>query len=77
MNELIAELLEINSDNGIPKNVRLKISDAILALQQEDKEDSIKANKALQKLDEISDDPNMPSYTRTQIWNVVSQLESI
>ena len=77
MNELIKELIEINSDNGIPKNVRLKISGAILALQQEDKEDSIKANKALQELDEISNDPNMPSYTRTQIWNIVSQLESI
>ncbi len=77
MNELIQELMEINADNGIPKNVRLKISEAILALQQEDKEDSIKANKALQELDDISDDPNMPSYTRTQIWNIVSQLESI
>ena len=77
MNELIDELIEINSDNGIPKNVRSKIGDAISALQQEDKEDSIKANKALQELDEISADPNMPSYVRTQIWNVVSQLESI
>jgi len=31
----------------------------------------------LQELDDISSDPNMPSYVRTQIWNVVSQLESI
>ena len=31
-------------------------------------------DKALQELDEISDDPNIPSFTRTQIWNIVSIL---
>ena len=29
-----------------------------------------------QELDEISDDPNIPSFIRTQIWNIVSLLES-
>jgi uncharacterized protein (UPF0147 family) len=26
-------------------------------------------------LDEITNDPNMPMYARTKIWNVVSLLE--
>ena len=29
----------------------------------------------LQQLDDLSDDPNLPPYTRTQILNVVSTLE--
>jgi len=37
----------------------------------------IRIDKSLQGLDEISDDPNLSSYTRMQIWNVVSVLESI
>ena len=43
---------------------------------QEDKEISIKINKALDELDEIGDDANMEPYTRSQIWNLVSALES-
>jgi len=28
-------------------------------------------------MDEISNDPNIPMYTRTQVWNIVSILESM
>jgi len=77
MKDLIDELMEIGDDVGIPRNVKAKLQGAISALEQEDKEDPIKANKALQELDDLSDDPNIPSYVRTQIWNVVSQLEAI
>ncbi|MBU0461926.1 MAG: UPF0147 family protein, partial [Nanoarchaeota archaeon] len=36
---------------------------------------SIRINKALSELDEISDDTNLQAYTRTQIWNIASMLE--
>ncbi|MAG78667.1 hypothetical protein CL616_04865 [archaeon] len=77
MNDLIEQLVEILEDNSIPKNVRSKIQGAMDALKEEDKEDGFKANKALQELDEIADDANIPSYIRPQIWNVVSQLETL
>ena len=28
-------------------------------------------------LDDVTQDPNMPSYVRTQLWQAVSKLESI
>ena len=77
MEDLIDELVEILEDNTIPKNVRLKLESAMQALREEGKEDCFKANKALQELDDISEDPNIPSYIRPQIWNVVSQLETL
>lgn len=76
MEELIEELLMILEDDSIPKNVKLKIEGAIAALQQQNVEESIRANKALQELDDLSDDPNIPSYIRPQLWNIVSQLET-
>ena len=76
MEELIEELIMILEDEGIPKNVKLKIESAIAALQQESVEESIRANKALQELDDLSDDPNIPSYIRPQLWNILSQLET-
>ncbi|MCG2719561.1 MAG: UPF0147 family protein [Nanoarchaeota archaeon] len=35
----------------------------------------MKSNKALQELDNLSNDPNVPSYVLPQIWNIVSLLE--
>ena len=77
METLIEELTMILEDNAIPKNIRLKVTEAIATLQDTEKESCIRANKALQELDDISDDPNIPSYIRPQIWNIVSQLEAI
>lgn len=76
MEELIEELLAIIEDDTIPKNIKIKIESAIAALQEEKIEQSLRANKALQELDDLSDDPNIPSYIRPQLWNIVSQLES-
>jgi len=77
MKDVIDQLNEILEDSSIPKNVRCKLNCAKDALNEADKEDSFKANKALQELDDIADDANIPSYIRPQIWNVVSQLESL
>lgn len=75
--ELVEALAQIECDECLPKNIKLKIQNAIGALNQGDKEAKIKANKALQELDDISDDPNIPAYIRPQIWNVVSMLEGV
>jgi len=74
--EVVTNLTELKDDCSIPKNVKLKICDTIRLLEDEG-EVSIRVNKALQHLDEIAEDINMQSYTRTQIWNVVSILERV
>ena len=77
MEELIEELLLIIEDETIPKNVKIKIESAIAALQEEALEESLRANKALQELDDLSENPNIPPYLRPQLWNIVSQLETM
>jgi len=73
---IIDVLNELSEDGSVPRNVKETVNSTIKALK-EDKEISIKINKALHELDEIADDPNLQQYTRTQIWNVVSLLENI
>ena len=79
-NEKIAQVLELmkelENDSTVPRNVKAKIANAEKALS-EDAELSLRVHKALNELDEISDDANMQPYTRTQVWNIVSVLESI
>lgn len=80
-NDKISEVLEtlnqIEQDLTVPRNVRCKIKSAFLVLEKDEKTLSIRIDQSLQELDDISDDPNIPSYTRTQIWNILSILESI
>ena len=72
--QVLASLEELQNDNTIPKNVKLKI-DGIISTLNENQEVSIKVNKALDEFDEIVSDTNLEPHTRTQIWGVVSALE--
>jgi len=76
--ESIFEVLqEIERDIDVPKNVRARIKEATQALIEGEKSLALRIDKSLQKLDEVSTDPNVPMHARMQIWNVVSTLESI
>jgi uncharacterized protein (UPF0147 family) len=46
-------------------------------LQDEKTSIAVRAANAISLLDEISQDPNMPSFSRVTIWSAVSTLESI
>ncbi|MFH0832342.1 MAG: UPF0147 family protein [Candidatus Aenigmatarchaeota archaeon] len=74
MNRLLDE---INEDRTVPRNVRNSIQIAKSDLNNDKMDSKIKINNAISILDEVSNDPNIPAYTRTQIWNIVSMLETM
>ena len=74
--DIESTLSELKGDITVPKNVRLKIEKVMKVLNEKTEMD-IKVSKALNELEEIADDVNLQSYTRTQIWNVISALEKI
>lgn len=73
---VLSGLSELQEDATVPRNVRNQIQVIINNIKAEI-EPSIKVSKALNDLDEISNDVNLQSYTRTQIWNIMSTLEKI
>ena len=76
LDTVIGSLSEIKDDVAVPRNVRTKI-EYIISTLKEDIELSIRINKTLNELDEISNDVNLQPYTRTQIWNAISLLEKL
>ncbi|MEW6329024.1 MAG: UPF0147 family protein [Candidatus Micrarchaeota archaeon] len=64
------------NDTSIPKNVRRAVSEAKDKLESDD-ELVAKASAAIYKLDEVSNDINMPMHARTHIWTLLSALETI
>lgn len=73
--EVIDYLKELEEDNTIPRNIKMKISQIIKMLEEEGDSNIIK-NRVMDELDDISNDTNLQSFTRTQIWHVVSMLEN-
>lgn len=74
--EAINKLLdEINGDRTVPRNVRFLVQQAKEDMANDKLDWAVRINSAISILDEVSNDPNIPTYTRTQIWNIVSLLE--
>jgi len=71
--EIIFALNELKEDTTINRNIKEKI-EKIISFLEEDA--NLGIDKALHEIEEMMETNNIPSYTRTQIWNVVSLLES-
>ncbi|MCD4666698.1 UPF0147 family protein [archaeon] len=76
LNNIIEMLSGIKEDNSVPKNIRAKVENTIILLNDDKCEDCIKVDKVVQELDEISQDPNLPVYTRVEVLNVIGVLGS-
>ncbi|MDH3765147.1 MAG: UPF0147 family protein [Nitrosopumilus sp.] len=77
MKEAIDTLNQITSSNSTPKTIKKSITDLIVDLNNEEYSLSVRAANTISLLDDVTQDPNMPSYVRTQLWQAVSKLESI
>ena len=77
MKEAIATLNQIATNHSTPKTIKKSITVLIVELNNEEYSLSVRANNTISLLDDVTQDPNMPSYVRTQLWQAVSKLESI
>jgi len=77
MKEAIDTLNQIVSSNSTPKTIKKAITDLIANLSSQEYSLSVRAANTISLLDDVTQDPNMPSYVRTQLWQAVSKLESI
>ena len=77
MFENVIPLIEqIVNDRTVPRNIRAKCQESIEILK-DGGDVAIRINSVISNMDEVSNDPNIPMYTRTQVWNIVSILESM
>ncbi|MCX8194876.1 MAG: UPF0147 family protein [Candidatus Micrarchaeota archaeon] len=76
----VAEVIElidnVAEDTSVPKNIRRALSEAKERLKGQD-ELSTRVSAAIYAIEAISEDINMPMHARTQIWAILSALESI
>jgi len=74
--DIIGLIDTVGEDTSVPKNIRRALSEAKERLKGQD-ETSTKVSAAIYAIEAISEDINMPMHARTQIWAILSALESI
>ena len=77
LTEVAETIKELCSDRSIPKNVRSVLENIQTLLLDDTKEIGVKVNSASQMIENVSLDPNINSFARTQIWELSSILESL
>ena len=73
----ISTLNQLATNPSTPRNIRKNITDLIEELKSEKYSLSVRAANTISLLDDITQDPNMPNYVRTSLWQAVSTLENI
>ena len=77
LNNAVATLNQIATNSSTPRNIRKNIADLIDGLKSDEYSISVRAVNTISLLDDVTQDPNLPSYVRTSLWQAVSTLESI
>ena len=73
----LTTLQQVVESNITPRNIRKIVKDAINTLNDAKIPIGIRAANSISILEEVSQDPNMPSFSRVTIWSAVSTLESV
>ena len=77
LNNSMSTLNQIATNPSTPKNIRKNIADIVEELKSDEYSISVRAANTISLLDDTTQDPNLPSYVRTSLWQAVSTLESI
>ncbi|HDN95951.1 MAG: UPF0147 family protein [Thermoplasmata archaeon] len=70
-------LEELSEDISVPRNIRRGAREARELLMKEGESLDVRVASAISLLDELLNDPNIPTHGRTAIWNIMSALESL
>ena len=75
--KFIGTLDTIVNDESVPKNIR-RSADKMKKILSNEKVSPVKRTaQVISELEIIGNDTNMPMHTRTKVWGLTSQLESI
>ena len=75
LEEVLEVLNSLCEDKTLSKNMRACLAEIKKELETGENVD-VKIDAALQKVENLSSDPNLAPYARAQIWDLTSMLEA-
>jgi uncharacterized protein len=73
----VRTLAELADDASVPRNVRRGAQSAKEGLSRTAVPLDVRIAGAVYALDDLANDPNLPTHGRTAIWSIISSLESL
>jgi uncharacterized protein len=73
----VRTLVELADDVSVPRNVRRGALAARDELARATVPLDVRIASAVYALDDLANDPNLPTHGRTAIWSLISSLESL
>ena len=70
-------LAELADDASVPRNIRRGAQSARDALSKPRVALDVRIASAVYVLDDLANDPNLPTHGRTALWSIMSSLESL
>ncbi|HTP53509.1 MAG TPA: UPF0147 family protein [Thermoplasmata archaeon] len=74
---IVASLDELADDASVPRNIRRGAKSAKGELSKPQVALDMRIAGAVYVLDDLANDPNLPTHGRTAIWSIISSLESL
>jgi len=74
---VVASLAELADDASVPRNIRRGAQSAKGELSKPRVALDMRIASAVHLLDDLANDPNLPTHGRTAIWSIISSLESM
>jgi uncharacterized protein (UPF0147 family) len=74
---IVALMEPVLDDRSVPRNIRRAVSDGKDKIQEKSDDLSVQVSTAIYLLDEVANDINMPMHARSEIWNIISELERL
>jgi hypothetical protein len=74
---IVATLEELADDASVPRNIRRGAQSAKGELSKPRVALDMRIASAVHVLDDLANDPNLPTHGRTAIWSIISSLESL
>jgi hypothetical protein len=74
---IIDSLNQLADDSSVPRNIRRGAQSAREELAKARTALDVRVASAVYVLDDLANDPNIPTHGRTAIWSIISSLESL
>ena len=74
---IVDSLAQLADDSSVPRNVRRGAQSAKDELEKPRVALDVRIASAVYLLDDLANDPNLPTHGRTAIWSIISNLESL
>jgi uncharacterized protein len=77
LQRIVVSLAELIDDASVPRNIRRGAQAARDELAKPRVALDVRIASAVYVLDDLANDPNLPTHGRTAIWSIISNLESL